>query len=170
MTRVRYTPEQIQRTLEVYAEHGSIVAGTWVGCRNSTVLVWAARWRAPKHANGWRPPRPNAYCGCPLCEGCDDFRVWEAKPNPPPPAVRRSPRKPMIDTEWFDDAACRGKGTDLWFTVPGRSVAEGRLICEGCPVREKCLRYAMSNYIDHGMWGGLSENQRRALRRKRRAA
>jgi hypothetical protein len=49
---------------------------------------------------------------------------------------------------------------------PGRGEAAGpaRRVCAACPVRQPCLDYAISNRISHGIWGGLTERERRALR------
>jgi len=52
----------------------------------------------------------------------------------------------------------------LFFPPDGGSAEPGRRICAQCPVREPCLDYAVSNGIVHGIWGGLSERERRALR------
>jgi WhiB family redox-sensing transcriptional regulator len=43
-----------------------------------------------------------------------------------------------------------------------------RRICADCPVKDLCLEYALVNRIDHGVWGGCSERERRRLLRQRR--
>jgi WhiB family redox-sensing transcriptional regulator len=43
-------------------------------------------------------------------------------------------------------------------------------VCEGCPVQEECLEYALEHRIDHGVWGGASERQRRRILKRRRVA
>jgi WhiB family redox-sensing transcriptional regulator len=47
-------------------------------------------------------------------------------------------------------------------------VEVARRICEGCPVESRCLDYALRNRIDHGVWGGCSERQRRRILKARR--
>ena len=61
-------------------------------------------------------------------------------------------------------AACRGADPDLFFPERGESAEPARQVCAQCPVREPCLDYAIANTIVHGIWGGLSERERRALR------
>ena len=68
---------------------------------------------------------------------------------------------------WRYRAACRG--TDLSVFFPGRA-EPARQVCAGCPVRQPCLDYALSHAITHGIWGGLTERDRRPLRVHRIAA
>lgn len=81
------------------------------------------------------------------------------------PAVERAEK---LGTEWTADAACRGKDPDLFFpgTETGRAGGTDSTAQATCPVIEECLRYAMVANLTHGVWGGKSENQRRALRRE----
>jgi WhiB family redox-sensing transcriptional regulator len=65
---------------------------------------------------------------------------------------------------WRELAACRGAGLDLFFPERGESAGPARLLCAACPVRQPCLDYAITNRITHGIWGGLTERERRALR------
>jgi WhiB family redox-sensing transcriptional regulator len=73
-------------------------------------------------------------------------------------------------TNWRLDAACgRTTDPDLFFPVGtiGPSVpqiAEARRICQGCPVRAACLDWALRNDQAYGIWGGATEEERRALR------
>lgn len=63
---------------------------------------------------------------------------------------------------WVEDAACAGHDPELWFpksTASPRTVA----ICHGCPVRHACLDYALRTRQRHGIWGGLTINQRRRI-------
>jgi len=64
---------------------------------------------------------------------------------------------------WRELAACRGAGLNLFFPERGESAGPARRVCAACPVREPCLDYAISNRIVHGIWGGLTERERRAL-------
>jgi WhiB family redox-sensing transcriptional regulator len=65
---------------------------------------------------------------------------------------------------WRYRAACRGADLGLFFPGRGESAEPARRICALCPVRQPCLDYALSHGIVHGIWGGLSERNRRALR------
>jgi WhiB family transcriptional regulator, redox-sensing transcriptional regulator len=70
---------------------------------------------------------------------------------------------------WWPLAACQAVSTELFFPVteagPGRlQVARAKAICTSCRVRRECLDYAMSTHQAHGVWGGLSESERRSLR------
>jgi WhiB family redox-sensing transcriptional regulator len=65
---------------------------------------------------------------------------------------------------WRYRAACRGTDLDLFFPGRGEPAEPARQICASCPVWQPCLDYALSRGIVHGIWGGLSERDRRALR------
>lgn len=73
---------------------------------------------------------------------------------------------------WQDQAACRGADPQLFF--PERSwdskdqVAEAKQICASCPVREDCLDRALADNEQWGVWGGLTQSERRRLRRRPR--
>lgn len=73
------------------------------------------------------------------------------------------------DTEstWQDQANCLGVDPDLFFPERGASTREAKEVCRGCIVRADCLEYALSNGEKFGIWGGLSERERRKLRRQR---
>ena len=78
---------------------------------------------------------------------------------------RRSLAAPArFAARWRELAACRGADLDLFFPDRGESAEPARRVCARCPVREPCLDYAISNRITHGVWGGLTERERRALR------
>ncbi|MYY05817.1 MULTISPECIES: WhiB family transcriptional regulator [unclassified Streptomyces] len=72
---------------------------------------------------------------------------------------------------WRMHAACRDEDPDLFFPIGTTGPAlvqaeEAKTVCRGCPVREQCLRWALENNQDAGVWGGLGENERRALKRR----
>jgi len=75
------------------------------------------------------------------------------------------------DAHWTASAAC-GKGAkqnvspEAMF-VEGSAQREARSVCTGCPVRLDCLAEALDNRLDFGVWGGMTERERRALRRRR---
>lgn len=71
------------------------------------------------------------------------------------------------DEDWSGLARCRGMDPDVFF---GRNLAEARTAirtCDRCEVRAQCLEYAVTEGIDIGVWGGLTERQRRAYVRQR---
>src|SRR5438067_1814886 len=74
---------------------------------------------------------------------------------------------PSPSRHWRDQAACLGADPDLFFPQRGESAEPAREICARCPVREACLDYALRNAITHGIWGGVSVRERRALRTRR---
>jgi WhiB family transcriptional regulator, redox-sensing transcriptional regulator len=65
---------------------------------------------------------------------------------------------------WRYRAACRGTDLSVFFPGRGESAEPARQICAGCPVRQLCLDYALSQGITDGIWGGLTERDRRPLR------
>jgi WhiB family redox-sensing transcriptional regulator len=76
--------------------------------------------------------------------------------------------------DWRFRAACQDEDPELFFPVsemgPGATQAEqAKAVCARCPVREKCLEYALDNGLDHGIFGGTTELERRKLRRRTRA-
>lgn len=70
---------------------------------------------------------------------------------------------------WDNEAACRSVEPDIFFpeTTSQRAIAAAKVVCYGCPVRAKCLEYALEARLDHGVFGGLTEAERRSLRRSR---
>ena len=82
--------------------------------------------------------------------------------RPPRP---RTPAPPVpAPAGWRERAACRGTGLEVFFPGRGETAEPARRICAACPVRQPCLDYALSHGIIHGIWGGLTERDRRALR------
>ncbi|RJQ74146.1 WhiB family transcriptional regulator [Pseudonocardiaceae bacterium YIM PH 21723] len=67
---------------------------------------------------------------------------------------------------WRPAAACRDSDPDRLF-VRGAEQREARGICRGCPVRAECLAEALDNRIEFGVWGGMTERERRALLKQR---
>lgn len=68
--------------------------------------------------------------------------------------------------EWHDRAACKGE-TDLMFTSRGEDTRPGKRLCDGCTVRDECLDAALELGTKFGIWGGMSERERRRIRRRR---
>ncbi len=68
--------------------------------------------------------------------------------------------------EWTTRAACRAQDPDTLF-VQGAAQKHAKRICQGCPVRAECLADALDNRVEFGVWGGMTERERRALLRRR---
>jgi WhiB family redox-sensing transcriptional regulator len=73
----------------------------------------------------------------------------------------------MEDRGWQSRANCMGVDPDLFFPERGASTREAKEVCRGCVAREDCLEYALDNGEKFGIWGGMSERERRRLRRAR---
>jgi WhiB family transcriptional regulator, redox-sensing transcriptional regulator len=71
------------------------------------------------------------------------------------------------ERSWQHQANCMGVDPDLFFPERGASTREAKEVCRGCVVREDCLEYAIDNAEKFGIWGGLSERERRRIRRRR---
>jgi WhiB family transcriptional regulator, redox-sensing transcriptional regulator len=72
----------------------------------------------------------------------------------------------MWITGWTTRAACKGKALAEMY-VQGKEQNRAKLICRDCPVRTECLATALDNHIEFGVWGGMTERERRALLRRR---
>ena len=77
--------------------------------------------------------------------------------------------------DWRHRAACRDEDPELFFPIgtPGPAllqIEEAKAVCRRCDVREQCLQWALETGQDAGVWGGLSEDERRALKRRRARA
>jgi WhiB family redox-sensing transcriptional regulator len=74
---------------------------------------------------------------------------------------------PGADDEqgWQERALCAETDPEAFFPEKGGSTREAKKICTGCDVRAECLEYALANDERFGIWGGLSERERRRLRR-----
>ncbi|GGN45160.1 WhiB family transcriptional regulator [Streptomyces fuscichromogenes] len=70
------------------------------------------------------------------------------------------------DQEWGARAVCRSADPDELF-VEGAAQNRATAVCRGCTVRTECLAYALDNRIEHGIWGGMTERERRSLLRRR---
>lgn len=74
-----------------------------------------------------------------------------------------------LASPWMADALCRDLPPAVFFPRDGAGVEVARRYCATCPVRMECLEYALEHHIDHGVWGGASERERRRIARSRRA-
>lgn len=71
---------------------------------------------------------------------------------------------------WMADGICGQVDGDLWFPEKGSSTAEAKRICMGCPVRDRCLEWALNSNERFGVWGGKSERDRRKITKDREVA
>jgi WhiB family redox-sensing transcriptional regulator len=72
----------------------------------------------------------------------------------------------ITDTDWGDRGLCKSVDPEELF-VEGAAQNRAKAVCTGCPVRTECLAYALDQRIEHGIWGGMTERERRALLRRR---
>jgi WhiB family redox-sensing transcriptional regulator len=81
----------------------------------------------------------------------------------------RLPRYPSLPAparfaaRWRQQAACHGTDLNLFYLERGQTAEPARQVCARCPVRQPCLEYVLSNRITSGIWGGLTERERRPL-------
>lgn len=98
-------------------------------------------------------------------------RARRARRNPPSRAALPSPPASLAD------AACKSEDPDLFFASDFERmadwearIAKAKAVCARCPVRDACLAYALDTSQWFGIWGGLTEDERRALLRRQRRA
>ncbi len=77
---------------------------------------------------------------------------------------------PASGDDWRSLGACQNADPELFFPIvaagPGlMQAARAKAVCARCEVQPECLRFAMESVQDHGVWGGKTEEERRALRR-----
>jgi WhiB family redox-sensing transcriptional regulator len=70
------------------------------------------------------------------------------------------------EQNWHENALCAETDPEAFFPEKGGSTREAKKICTGCDVRAECLEFALANDERFGIWGGLSERERRRLRRR----
>ncbi len=66
---------------------------------------------------------------------------------------------------WCEEARCRAYDPEIFFPEKGESPRRAKHICSLCPVRLECLNYALRHDLRYGVWGGLSDRERRRLKR-----
>lgn len=71
-------------------------------------------------------------------------------------------------TAWMADGNCRMYPPATFFPSDGAGVDKARRICATCAVTDQCLEYALEHRIEHGVWGGCSERERRRILKRRR--
>ncbi|QGK71297.1 WhiB family transcriptional regulator [Allosaccharopolyspora coralli] len=70
------------------------------------------------------------------------------------------------EQEWQERALCAQTDPEAFFPEKGGSTREAKRICQGCEVKSECLEYALEHDERFGIWGGLSERERRKLKRR----
>ncbi|WP_432565306.1 WhiB family transcriptional regulator [Kineococcus sp. SYSU DK003] len=70
------------------------------------------------------------------------------------------------DPGWQELALCAQTDPEAFFPEKGGSTREAKRVCQSCEVRQECLEYALANDERFGIWGGLSERERRRLKRR----
>ena len=89
------------------------------------------------------------------------------------PAAAEALARLAVDEDpqaWQDRALCAQTDAEVFFPTKGGSTKEAKQICLACPVRAECLEYALEHDERFGLWGGLSERERRRIRRGESAA
>jgi WhiB family redox-sensing transcriptional regulator len=81
---------------------------------------------------------------------------------------RREEQETPDEWAWMHHGLCRGANPSEFFPSDGLGVEAAQRICVSCPVRTECLEYALAHRIEHGVWGGASERERRRILRRRR--
>ncbi|WP_353112100.1 WhiB family transcriptional regulator [Microbacterium sp.] len=82
------------------------------------------------------------------------------------PGVRRVEEDDDGALAWQADALCAQTDPEAFFPEKGGSTRDAKRICGSCDVRGECLEYALNNDERFGIWGGLSERERRKLKRR----
>jgi WhiB family transcriptional regulator, redox-sensing transcriptional regulator len=82
----------------------------------------------------------------------DPFEALAAQPDP-------------SNEPWYERAVCPQTDPEAFYPKKGGSTREAKRICRGCPVIDQCLQWALDNDERFGIWGGLSERERRRLKR-----
>ena len=99
---------------------------------------------------------------------CGELKNGELSVVETPPEVKQETDVSLhgLRKGWADSANCLGVDPDLFFPERGASTREAKEVCRGCAVRGDCLEYALANAERFGIWGGLSERERRRIRRQ----
>ncbi len=74
----------------------------------------------------------------------------------------------MTAATWYADALCAQTDPESFFPSTGGSTRDAKRVCRRCPAQPDCLDWALETNQSHGVWGGTSETERRAMRRAER--
>lgn len=112
--------------------------------------------------------------GCPCLDCLDAANTYSRERYAARHAPTRSDAHQALLAElnkhaaWMADAACAGMDPDVFHPDRGEDARPAKAICAACPVRQRCLDYALDARLKHGIWGGTSERERRRIRRTNR--
>ena len=73
-----------------------------------------------------------------------------------------------MKASWRQRAACRGVDPDIFYPVSDDDLEEAKAVCASCSVRQACLEYSLAAREREGVWGGLTERERRRIVRQHR--
>ena len=95
----------------------------------------------------------------------------EATPTGNPTAPTAGPSIKLangenVELSWQERALCAQTDPEAFFPEKGGSTRDAKRICTGCNVKAQCLEYALANDERFGIWGGLSERERRKLKKR----
>jgi WhiB family redox-sensing transcriptional regulator len=76
----------------------------------------------------------------------------------------------VAQNDWYKDAVCATTDPESFFPEKGGSTKEAKAVCQICKVSTQCLESAIARGEKHGIWGGMSERERRKYRWKKNAA
>ncbi len=79
--------------------------------------------------------------------------------------LKNLPANPSPPDMWQERASCYGVDPDIFFPVSEEDAGPALAYCQGCKIREECLAWALKNGERYGVWGGLTEQQRRRVTR-----
>ena len=73
-----------------------------------------------------------------------------------------------MSSSWRQRAACRGVNPDVFYPASDEDAEPAKVICNACPVRQACVEHALATRERDGIWGGVTERERRRIIRQRR--
>ena len=104
------------------------------------------------------------------CPGCGKLRqVYDGVRDRSTGMCQDCWRKPWLGTattDWASDGLCAQTDPDMFFPEiggPAKAAKAAKAVCRECPVAKECLEYALANGERYGVWGGLSERERRRV-------
>ena len=128
-------------------------------------------WRSKTHCPQGHPydevntvVRANGHRQCRICRN-EYSSLAHAKRQ----AAKQTVSQP-VDTQWFERAACKGLNPDMFHPKRGGSTTQAKAVCAVCPVQPDCLEYALVTGERFGIWGGVTEKQRKRMRVARQRA
>ncbi|GMA88423.1 hypothetical protein GCM10025868_36730 [Angustibacter aerolatus] len=118
-----------------------------------------------RRSGAWRTDDFPGIDAPPGGEGFDDFLRREGSLSAP-----ALPLFEVVDDDgelgWQERALCAQTDPEAFFPEKGGSTREAKKVCVSCDVRSECLEYALANDERFGIWGGLSERERRRLKKQ----